>query len=57
MPVNFTKRYPVLYKCQHCGNSGFTVKDGHSNGRGGRTCPTCHFGTLIKMTWNGCAYH
>lgn len=59
MPSKFsaTKRYPVGYKCQHCGNSGYTANEGSPNGRGGRTCPSCRFGTLVKMVWNGCAWH
>jgi DNA-directed RNA polymerase subunit RPC12/RpoP len=51
--MDVTRRYPVQYRCQHCGAAGFTRKDGSSNGRGGKTCPTCRFGTLVKMHWTG----
>jgi DNA-directed RNA polymerase subunit RPC12/RpoP len=51
------KRYPVQYYCTHCGNRGYTAKDGKPSGKGWLTCPTCRFGALAKMTWNGMAWH
>jgi DNA-directed RNA polymerase subunit RPC12/RpoP len=44
--MDVTKRYPVQYRCEHCGNSGFTRKDGPR-------CPTCQFGALVPMIWTG----
>ncbi len=51
------KRYPVQYRCTHCGNSGYTKKDGiKSPSKSWLTCPTCKFGALAKMHWNGFRY-
>lgn len=55
--MNINKRYPVQYRCQHCAQSGFSKKDGISVGQGhSMTCPSCRWGRLEKMHWNGFRY-
>lgn len=48
--MDVQKRYPVQYYCTHCAARGFIKKDGVG---AKMTCPTCRFGTLKKMHWNG----
>lgn len=48
-----TKRYPALYRCQHC----TTEMSKREAGARFPTCPTCKFGSLKKMHWNGFTWH